>query len=132
MSIITIIQIQLIPNCSSQTKEPAWQLTNRTPILMITIIIIINIARVLACVTCRRVVFRKKTYVYWLRNGFPNYLYTLLYCKVCAHERSLEGLRFIGLWLIFTKYIHFLMGHTNHMYPSYPTITPPFDTQVTS
>ena len=27
---------------------------------MITIIIIINIARVLACVTCRRVVFRKK------------------------------------------------------------------------
>ena len=60
VSIITIIQIQLIPNCSSQTKEPAWQLTNRTPILMITIIIIINIARVLACVTCRRVVFRKK------------------------------------------------------------------------
>ena len=28
MSIITIIQIQLIPNCSSQTKELSWQLTN--------------------------------------------------------------------------------------------------------
>ena len=40
MSIATIIQIQLIPNCSSQTKELLWQLTNRTPILMITIIII--------------------------------------------------------------------------------------------
>ena len=39
----TIIQIQLIPNYSSQTKELSRQLTNRTPILMVTIIIIINI-----------------------------------------------------------------------------------------
>ena len=46
------------------------------------------------------------------------------------HEVAYLGSEFIGLWLIFTKYIHFLMRHTNNMYPSYPTITPPFGTQL--
>ena len=32
------------------------------------------------------------------------------------------GLEFIGLWLICTKYVNFLMSHTQHMYPSCPTI----------
>ena len=32
------------------------------------------------------------------------------------------GLEFIRLWLICTKYINLLMNHTQHMYPSNPTI----------
>ena len=32
------------------------------------------------------------------------------------------GLEFIGLWLICGKYVNFLMSHTQHMYPSCPTI----------
>ena len=36
------------------------------------------------------------------------------------------GLEFIGLVSICTKYINFLMIHTQHMYPSYPVITRAF------
>ena len=36
------------------------------------------------------------------------------------------GLESIGLWFICTKYINFLMIHTQHMYTSYPDITRAF------
>ena len=44
------------------------------------------------------------------------------------YEVAYLSSEFIGLWLIFTEYINFLIRHTNNMYPSYPTITPPFAT----
>ena len=88
MSIITIIQIQLIPNCSSQTKGLSRQLTNRTPILMIAIIIIINIWFLFAQL---EEYFSEQTPL--TQNGFSNYIGLHYYCKACAHERSLEGLR---------------------------------------
>ena len=106
MSIITIpciIQIQLIPNCPSQTKEYSfwilWQLTNRTPILMITKLIIIMhiyIGFLRICVTCREIFRTLLT-----QERFSNYLYIVYIITICilqslrtwTDERSLEGLR---------------------------------------
>ena len=59
--------------------------------------------------------------IFWLKNRFI----TILVGFISESHREVAplGLEFIGLWFICTKYINFWMRHTQHMYPSYPTIT---------
>ena len=54
-----------------------------------------------------------------LKNRFITILD--VFASGSLHEVVYLSPGIIRLWFIFTNYLIFLMGHTHHMYPSYPT-----------